>query len=265
MLKQVRRHAYIPSLWPALLACAHCVRIFFVKLFFFSFPSCTTQNITFNAGTNETIDPRKTSRPFDESRSGFVIGEGAAVLVLETLEHALERNATIYAEIRGYGMSGDAHHVSAPSPDGSGALRCMQAALRDTNISVDDLGYINAHATSTPMGDEIEAHAIGRLVSCSSSEIYVSSTKGATGHLLGAAGSLEAMFTVLAIRDNEIPPTLNLDSVSKELEEGLGERVTLFGENHATLSNRPPLRAALSNSFGFGGTNASLLFASYSG
>jgi len=169
-----------------------------------------------------------------------VIGEGAAVLVLETLEHALERGARIYAEVRGYGVSGDAHHVSAPSPDGSGALRCMQSALRDTNISVDDLGYINAHATSTPMGDEIEAKAIGKLISssASSSKLYVSSTKGATGHLLGAAGSLEAMFTVLTIQSNEIPPTLNLSSISKELRNELGER---------------------------GGTNASLLFASYIG
>ena len=197
-----------------------------------------------------------------------MIGEGAAVLVLETLEHALERGARIYAEVRGYGVSGDAHHVSAPSPDGSGALRCMQSALRDTNISVDDLGYINAHATSTPMGDEIEAKAIGKLISssASSSKLYVSSTKGATGHLLGAAGSLEAMFTVLTIQSNEIPPTLNLSSISKELRNELGERVVLVGENDELLdSNRSPIRAALSNSFGFGGTNASLLFASYIG
>jgi len=166
-----------------------------------------------------------------------VIGEGAAVLVLETLEHALERGARI-------------------------------SALRDTNISVDDLGYINAHATSTPMGDEIEAKAIGKLISssASSSKLYVSSTKGATGHLLGAAGSLEAMFTVLTIQSNEIPPTLNLSSISKELRNELGERVVLVGENDELLdSNRSPIRAALSNSFGFGGTNASLLFASYIG
>lgn len=214
-------------------------------------------------------DSTATSRPFDRDRTGFVMGEGAAVLLLESLDHALDRGAQIYAEIRGYGMSADAHHVSAPSPDGNGAYRCMIGALNGSGVSVDEIDYINAHATSTPVGDEIEARAMSRFLRESSSRTLISSTKGATGHLLGAAGALEALFAVLAVRRNTIPPTLNVENVCDSISplglsivgsSGVFQGGRLVTEEHET---RSPIRAALSNSFGFGGTNASLLFASH--
>ncbi|KAL8707878.1 MAG: hypothetical protein Q9220_007162 [cf. Caloplaca sp. 1 TL-2023] len=203
--------------------------------------------------------PHLASRPFDKSRSGFVISEGAAVLLLEELEHARARNAKIYAEVAGYGMSSDAHHITAPPKNGGGALRAMKTALRDAGCRPRDVGYINAHATGTAVGDRSENRAVkalmmGDLGKKSAGDINVSSTKGAVGHLLGAAGAVEALFSVLAIRDNIMPPTLNLTEV-----EG-----PEFDCNYVPLkAQEAKLDVVLSNSFGFGGTNASLCFKRY--
>ena len=208
------------------------------------------------------------SRPFDDSRNGFVIGEGAAVVVLERLDHAIERGAKIFAEIRGYGLSADAHHVSAPSSDGSGALRCMKAALSNSGVSPEDLVFINAHATSTPLGDDVEARAIARLLESRSEEsrdedVVVSSTKGATGHLLGASGAIEAAFTAMSVRYGEIPQTLNLENLSEELASSCeASGFVIAGGRSYEATRRRRIRAALSNSFGFGGTNASILLTS---
>lgn len=195
-------------------------------------------------------DPTRASRPYDKDRDGFVMGEGAGVVVLEALEHAQQRGAKIYAEVVGYGMSGDAYHITSPSPDGDGAYRCMKAALKRAGLEAADIDYINAHGTSTPLGDEIELGAVTRLVGNAASKISMSSTKSSTGHLLGAAGAIEAIFTVLAIRDQIAPPTINLDNPSVETVIDL-----------VPHQARPrPIEVALSNSFGFGGTNASLVF-----
>jgi len=194
--------------------------------------------------------PTQGSRPYDKDRDGFVMGEGAGVVVLEEYEHAKARGAKIYAELIGYGLSGDAYHITAPAPDGDGAFRCMSMAVKRAGISVADLDYINAHGTSTPLGDELELGAVQRLVGDSASKISMSSTKSAIGHLLGAAGAVEAIFSVLAIRDQVAPPTLNLDNPSVETAIDL-------------VPHKPRHRkidVALSNSFGFGGTNASLVF-----
>jgi 3-oxoacyl-[acyl-carrier-protein] synthase II len=193
--------------------------------------------------------PQKASRPYDKDRDGFVMGEGAGVVVLEEYEHAKRRGAKIYAEIVGYGLSGDAYHISAPTPDGDGAFRCMSMALKRAGISAADLDYINAHGTSTPLGDEIELGAAQRLLGNAASKVSMSSTKSSTGHLLGAAGAIEAIFSILAIRDNVAPPTINLDNPSVETPIDL-------------VPNKPRKREiniALSNSFGFGGTNASVV------
>ncbi len=198
--------------------------------------------------------PEKASRPYDRDRDGFIMGEGAGVLVLEELEHAKARGATIYAEITGYGLTGDAHHITAPAEDGDGAFRCMTAALKRAGLSPADIDYINAHGTST-MADTIELGAVERLVGNAASKISMSSTKSSIGHLLGAAGAAEAIFCVLAIRDNIAPPTINLDNPERETAIDL-------------VPNRPRERTidvALSNSFGFGGTNASLVFQRYNG
>jgi 3-oxoacyl-[acyl-carrier-protein] synthase II len=194
--------------------------------------------------------PEKASRPYDKDRDGFVMGEGAGILVLEELEHAKARGAKIYGEVIGYGMSGDAYHITAPSEDGDGAFRCMQAALKRAGISAGDLDYINAHGTSTPLGDEIELRAVERIVGNNAAKLAMSSTKSAVGHLLGAAGAVEAIFSVLAMRDNICPPTLNLDNPSVETAIDLVPKIAKPKE----------INTVLSNSFGFGGTNASLIF-----
>lgn len=202
--------------------------------------------------------PEKASRPFDRNRDGFVMGEGAAILVLERLEHALARCAPILAELSGYGLTGDAYHVTAPDPLGRGAQRAIQMALDQSfgdrrYVEEMPVGYVNAHATSTPKGDEIEARVIHDVFRDASPNLIVSGTKGATGHLLGAAGAIEAAFTVQALNTRQIPPTLNLHKTDAETEH--------FGFQHARdTMHVPTLQVALSNSFGFGGTNASLLF-----
>src|SRR6186997_1231382 len=203
--------------------------------------------------TSFNDDPTHASRPYDKDRDGFVMGEGAGVVVLESLEHAKARGAKIYAELIGYGLSGDAYHITAPAPDGDGALRCMGAAIRRAGISASDIEYINAHGTSTPLGDEIELGAVQKLVGNSAGHISMSSTKSCIGHLLGAAGAVEAIFAILAIRDNVVPPTINLDNPSVETAIDLVP--------HA--AKKREVNVALSNSFGFGGTNASLIFRRY--
>jgi 3-oxoacyl-[acyl-carrier-protein] synthase II len=195
-------------------------------------------------------DPPRASRPWDQDRDGFVMGEGAGVLVLEEYEHARNRNARIYAEVLGYGMSGDAYHLTAPSEDGSGAFRSMRNALRSAHLPPDSIDYINAHGTSTPLGDEIELGAVKRLFGDHSYRLSMSSTKSAIGHLLGAAGSVEAIFSILALRDGVVPPTLNLENPSPSCDLDLVPKTAQ--ERRVTY--------VLSNSFGFGGTNASLIF-----
>ena len=198
--------------------------------------------------------PESASRPFDKGRDGFVMGEGSAVLILEEYEFARKRGARIYAEVKGYGLSGDAYHMTTPSPEGEGGRRAMAAALRDAAINPDQVGYINAHGTSTPAGDVEEARAIARLFPNGPKHLHVSSTKSMTGHLLGAAGAIEALFCVLAMRDSRIPPTINLD----DLDDGCKALGLDFTANRAVEKR---VDYSLSNSFGFGGTNGSLLFA----
>jgi 3-oxoacyl-[acyl-carrier-protein] synthase II len=194
-------------------------------------------------------NPTKGSRPYDKDRDGFVMGEGAGVVVLETLESAKARGAKIYAEVIGYGMSGDAYHITAPSESGDGAFRCMRAALKSAKIGASEIDYVNAHGTSTPMGDEIELAAVERMFGNAAGKLAMSSTKSAIGHLLGAAGAVEAIFSALAIRDNIAPPTLNLDNPSVETAIDLVPHKAKAWE----------INTALSNSFGFGGTNASIV------
>jgi len=204
--------------------------------------------------THFNDDPTRASRPWDRDRDGFVMGEGAGLVVLEDLEHAKKRGARIYAEVAGYGLSGDAHHVTAPAPDGNGGFRSMEGALRRAGLGPDDIDYVNAHGTSTPMGDEIEHGAVKRLFGAASGSISMSSTKSSIGHLLGAAGGVEAIFCILAMRDNVVPPTLNLENPSE----------SCAGIDLVPLQARErPVRAALSNSFGFGGTNASLVLTGF--
>ena len=204
--------------------------------------------------TDRNDTPEKASRPYDRDRDGFVMGEGAGVVVFEELEHAKARGAKIYAEVTGYGLTGDAYHITAPAEDGDGAYRCMSAALKRAKLAPADVDYINAHGTST-MADTIELGAVERLVGNAASKISMSSTKSAIGHLLGAAGAAEAIFSILAIRDNVAPPTINLDNPAVETAIDL-------------VPHEPRQRqidVALSNSFGFGGTNASLVFQRYDG
>ena len=195
-------------------------------------------------------DPPRASRPWDQARDGFVMGEGAGILVLEELEHARRRGARIYAEVIGYGMSGDAYHLTAPAEDGNGAFRSMRNALRRAAIPLERIDYINAHGTSTPLGDEIELGAVKRLFGRHAYELSMSSTKSAIGHLLGAAGSVEAIFSILAIRDGVVPPTLNLDNPSPACDIDLVPK----------RAKERRVSYVLTNSFGFGGTNASLVF-----
>ena len=205
-----------------------------------------------STGFNDT--PEKASRPWDKRRDGFVMGEGAGVVVLEEYERAKARGAKIYAEVTGYGMSGDAHHITAPSEDGNGGYRSMRAAIKRAGLKTSDIDYVNAHGTSTPLGDEIELGAVKRLFGEDAYKLSMSSTKSSIGHLLGAAGSVEAIFSVLAIRDQIAPPTLNLEDPSDGCDIDL---VPL-------KAKKRPIRHALSNSFGFGGTNASLVFSAVS-
>ncbi|HEV2161310.1 MAG TPA: beta-ketoacyl-ACP synthase II [Stellaceae bacterium] len=195
-------------------------------------------------------EPQRASRPWDRDRDGFVMGEGSGIVVLEEFEHAKKRGAKIYAEVVGYGMSGDAHHITAPAEDGSGAFRAMRNALNRAKLTPEQIDYVNAHGTSTPLGDEIELGAVKRLFGEAAYKLSMSSTKSAIGHLLGAAGSVEAIFSILALRDRTVPPTLNLENPSPSCDIDL---VPLEAKQR-------PVRYALSNSFGFGGTNASLIF-----
>lgn len=208
------------------------------------FAACRALSTHFND------EPKRASRPYDRDRDGFVMGEGAGVLVLEELEHARARGARIYGEVIGYGLSGDAHHITAPAEDGDGAYRCMQMAVKRAGIQPGEIDYVNAHGTSTPMGDEIELASVERLFGNAAGKLVMSSTKSSIGHLLGAAGAIEAIFSLLTMRDNMIPPTLNLDNPSVETPIDLVP--------HEARSQE--VNTVLSNSFGFGGTNASLIF-----
>jgi 3-oxoacyl-[acyl-carrier-protein] synthase II len=194
--------------------------------------------------------PKQASRPYDRDRDGFVMGEGAGCVVLEDYEHAKARGARIYAELVGYGLSGDAYHITSPAPDGDGAYRSMSMALKRAGVTPGEIDYINAHGTSTPVGDEIELRAVERLLGNAAATATMSSTKSSTGHLLGAAGAVEAIFSILAIRDQIAPPTLNLDNPSVETAIDLAPHV----------ARKRKIDVALSNSFGFGGTNASVIF-----
>ncbi len=208
------------------------------------FAACRALSTGFND------DPQRASRPYDKDRDGFVMGEGAGTVILEEYEHAKARGAKIYGEVVGYGLSGDAHHITAPAEDGNGGYRSMQAAIKRAGLDVSDIDYVNAHGTSTPLGDEIELGAVTRLMGDHAKNVTMSSTKSAVGHLLGAAGAVEAIFSVLAMRDNIAPPTINLDNPSVETEIDLVPNKAKAKE----------INVALSNSFGFGGTNASLVF-----
>jgi 3-oxoacyl-[acyl-carrier-protein] synthase II len=194
--------------------------------------------------------PEMASRPYDKDRDGFVMGEGAGIVVLEAYDRAKARGAKIYGEVIGYGLSGDAYHITAPSEDGDGGFRCMQMAVKRAGIAPSDIDYINAHGTSTPLGDEIELGSVTRMLGDAASNVVMSSTKSAIGHLLGAAGSVEAIFSLLAMRDGIAPPTINLDNPSVETPVNLAPHKPVKKE----------INVALSNSFGFGGTNASLIF-----
>lgn len=208
------------------------------------FAACKALSTGFND------DPTRASRPYDKARDGFVMGEGAGVVVLEEYEHAKARGAKIYGEVIGYGLSGDAYHITAPAADGDGGFRCMSAAIKRAGIEASDIDYINAHGTSTPLGDEIELGAVTRLLGDAAGKVVMSSTKSAIGHLLGAAGAVEAIFSLLAMRDNIAPPTINLDNPSVDTEVNLAPNQPVKKE----------INTVLSNSFGFGGTNATLIF-----
>jgi 3-oxoacyl-[acyl-carrier-protein] synthase II len=200
-------------------------------------------------------DPSHASRPFDAERDGFVVGEGAGILILESLEHAQKRNAPILAEIVGYGMSGDAYHITQPAENGDGAFRVMRAAIKDAHLTPEDIGYVNAHGTSTPLGDVIETRALKRVFGERAKQVPISSTKSMTGHLLGGAGGLEAGISVLSLRDQIIPPTINLETPDPECDLDYVPNV----------ARKATLDYALSNSFGFGGTNAALIFKRWTG
>ena len=215
--------------------------------------SCIAGFSAMRALSTRNDDPQKASRPFDRDRDGFVVGEGSGILIIESLEHALERGAKIYAEIAGFGMSGDGFHISAPPEDGDGAVRCMQAAIDDAGISYENVDYINAHGTSTPLNDLYETRAIKTVFKEKAHSIPVSSTKSMTGHLLGGAGGIETVFTALTIKGGIIPPTINYEKKDDECDLD-------YVPNEARKEN---VNYAMTNSFGFGGTNACLLLKSY--
>ncbi|MEJ2040352.1 MAG: beta-ketoacyl-ACP synthase II, partial [Desulfosarcinaceae bacterium] len=198
-------------------------------------------------------DPQHASRPFDRDRDGFVVGEGSGIVILESLEHALERGAHIYAEMVGYGMSGDGYHMTSPPPDGDGAVRCMLSAIEDAGIAPDQIGYINAHGTSTEINDLYETRAIKAAFGEAAYKVPVSSTKSMTGHLLGGAGGIETVFTALAIQEGILPPTINLDNPGEECDL----------DYVPNLARQVDVEYAMTNSFGFGGTNASLILKKY--
>ncbi|MBU8639959.1 beta-ketoacyl-ACP synthase II [Bacillus altitudinis] len=206
-----------------------------------------------NKALSTNPDPETASRPFDKNRDGFVMGEGAGIVVLEELEHALKRGATIYAEIVGYGSTGDAYHITAPAPNGEGGVRAMKEAIRDAGLSVEEIDYINAHGTSTPYNDKFETMAIKEVFGEHANQLVISSTKSMTGHLLGAAGGVEAIFSVLAIKDSVIPPTINLETPDEECDL----------DYVANEARSKEVQVALSNSLGFGGHNATIIFKKY--
>jgi 3-oxoacyl-[acyl-carrier-protein] synthase II len=216
-------------------------------------PTCIAGFSAMKALSNRNDDPEKASRPFDRDRDGFVVGEGSGILILENLENALERGARIYAEVAGYGMSGDGYHMTSPPPDGNGAVRCMAAAIEDAGISYDQINYINAHGTSTPLNDLYETRAIKSVFKDSAYSIPVSSTKSMTGHLLGGAGGIETVFTTLSIYEGMIPPTINFENPGEECDL----------DYVPNIARKADLEFAMSNSFGFGGTNATLILKKY--
>jgi 3-oxoacyl-[acyl-carrier-protein] synthase II len=215
--------------------------------------SCIAGFNAMKALSTRNDEPQKASRPFERDRDGFVVGEGSGILIIESRDHALERGANIYAEIVGYGMSGDGYHMTSPSPDGDGAVRCMQAALDDADVSYDQVDYINAHGTSTPLNDLYETRAIKSVFKDKAHSIPVSSTKSMTGHLLGGAGGIETVFCALAIRHGIVPPTINYENQDAECDLDYVPNV----------ARRQPVTYALTNSFGFGGTNGCLLLKAY--
>ncbi len=216
-------------------------------------PTCIAGFGAMKALSTRNDEPEKASRPFDRDRDGFVVGEGSGILILESLEHALERGARIYAEMAGFGMSGDGYHMTSPSPDGDGAARCMQAALRDAGIDPGQIGYVNAHGTSTPLNDLYETRAIKTVFGDKAKSVPVSSTKSMTGHLLGGAGGIETVFSALVVYHGIMPPTINLDNPDEECDLDYIPHVARKGR----------VEYAMSNSFGFGGTNASLIVKRY--
>jgi 3-oxoacyl-[acyl-carrier-protein] synthase II len=218
-------------------------------------PTCIAGFNAMKALSTRNDDPERASRPFDRDRDGFVVGEGSGILIVEALDHALERGAKIYAEVTGYGMTGDGHHMTAPPPDGNGAVRCMQAALKDAGLEPDQIDYINAHGTSTPLNDLSETLAIKETFNDHAYKVAISSTKSMTGHLLGGAGGIETVFTALTVHDGLLPPTINHDHPDEACDLDYVPNV----------KRKADVRHAMTNSFGFGGTNASLILSKYAG
>ncbi len=218
-------------------------------------PLCVGGFNAMKALSTRNDEPEKASRPFEKNRDGFVVAEGAGILILEELQLALKRNARIYGELIGYGYTGDAYHITAPSPDGDGAVRCMRMAIKDAGLRPEDVDYINAHGTSTPLNDLTETIAIKTVFGDHAKKVPISATKSMTGHLLGAAGSTEAIFTILSIRDGVMPPTLNYEEPDPQCDLDYVPNV----------ARRKPLKVAMSNAFGFGGTNATLIFRKFEG
>jgi 3-oxoacyl-[acyl-carrier-protein] synthase II len=216
-------------------------------------PSCIAGFNSMKALSTRNDEPEKASRPFDRDRDGFVVGEGSGILIIEALDHARARNAPIYAEITGYGMTGDAYHMTSPSPDGDGAVRCMTAALEDAGIDGNRIDYINAHGTSTQLNDLYESRAIKTVFKEHAYSLAVSSTKSMTGHLLGGAGGIETVFTALTISEDMIPPTINYDTQDEECDLDYVPNV----------ARNTKVENAMTNSFGFGGTNATLILTKY--